>query len=232
MDVQTAFASLRRGWYLVALAALGAALVGGLLASAQPPVYETTGSYIVSPTRSDPDAAAEAVRTLDDARSRAIMTTFAQVMGSSTTFADSLEMLGLDAGMLEEYSVDAVVVPEANVVDLTVTGPNARLAMVLATSVGETGARRFVDLYDIYDVGLLDPATTPGSPMNRGPIETAAVAGALGLLVGAVLALAVNAPRVRRNREMRRRIESYGDAGATVTPINENGERYLRVTAG
>ena len=105
-------------------------------------------------------------------------------------------------------------------------------AVVLASEVGAKGARRFVDLYDIYDVGLLDPAIAPSSSNNRGPIETAAVAAALGLLIGAVIALVVNAPRVRRNREMRRRISQYGDAGATVTPISQDGERYLRVTAG
>ena len=59
-------------------------------------------------------------------------------------------------------------------------------------------------------------------------------AGAVGLgfLVGAVIALIVNAPRIRKNRAMRRRIAGYGDAGATVTPLNEDGERYLRVTTG
>ena len=160
------------------------------------------------------------------------MTTFSEVLGSSTTTSDAVASLGLDAGMLDEYHIRTVVVPEANVVDLTVSGPNARLAVVLASEVGAKGARRFVDLYDIYDVGLLDPAIAPSSSNNRGPIETAAVAAALGLLIGAVIALVVNAPRVRRNREMRRRISQYGDAGATVTPISQDGERYLRVTAG
>ena len=232
MDVQAAFDSLKRGWYYVVLATLGAALVGYVLASSQPPVYETTASYIVSPTRSNPDAAAEAVRTLDDARSRAIMTTFAEVLEASTTTSDAVATLGLDDGMLDEYAIRATVVPEANVADITVTGPNARLAVVLAATVGELGAQRFVDLYDIYDVGLLDPASTPSAPVNRGPIESGVVAGALGFLVGAVIALIVNAPRIRKNRAMRRRIAGYGDAGATVTPLNEDGERYLRVTTG
>ena len=232
MDVQAAFDSLKRGWYYVVLAALGAAAAGFFLASSQPPTYETTASYIVSPTRANADAAAEAVRTLDDARSRAIMTTFAEVLGSATTTADAMTSIGVAEDDREAYDFRTVVVPEANNADLTVAGPDASLTVALADAVGQIGAQRFVDLYGIYDIGLLDPAAAPTSPSNRGPIETAIVAAALGILVGAVIALAVNAPRIRKNRSMRRRIASYGDAGATVTPLNEDGERYLRVTSG
>ncbi|HSG79787.1 MAG TPA: hypothetical protein VLD62_09425 [Acidimicrobiia bacterium] len=232
MDVQAAFDSLKRGWHYVVLAALGAAVAGYLLAWAQPPTYETTASYIVSPTRSNPDAAAEAVRTLDDARSRAILTTFAEVLGSATTTAEAAASVGLGEDLLEKYAFRTVVVPEANIADLTVTGPDASMTVALAGAIGETGAQRFVDLYEIYDIGLLDPAAAPTAPSNRGSIETSIVAAALGILVGAVVALAVNAPRIRKGREMRRRIATYGEAGATVTPLNEDGQRYLRVTAG
>ncbi len=231
MDVQAAFESLRRGWHFVVIGAVAAGLAGLLFSAAQPAVYESTASYIISPTQANPDSAGEAIRTLDDARSRAIMTTYVEVLTSGTTVRDAFVSIGLTADAAEDYEVTAVVAPEANVAELTIRGADERLVAVVSGAVGQVGSQRFVDLYEFYDVALLDPAENPGSAAGRSPIITAAAAAMLGVLAGAVVALLVAAPRIRRSRNMRRRISSYGDAGASVTPINDEGERFLRVTS-
>ena len=75
----------------------------------------------------------------------------------------------------------AVVAPEAYVAELRVTGPGAAEAAALSGAIGAAASARFVGLYQIYDIVLLDPASVPTDPVNRGPVETALLGGALGL---------------------------------------------------
>jgi uncharacterized protein involved in exopolysaccharide biosynthesis len=216
MDSSSALRAIGRGWYFLAVGAIAGAVAAVLLTARQQPVYEAASTYIVSPRVDGTTDAAESVRTLDGDRARAIVSTLVEVMTSSTVQQEAAATIGMEAATLADYSVQAVVLPEAYVAELTVVGPVAQNAVLLSAAVGNLAAARFVDLYQIYDVGLLDPADLPTGPVNRGLIETAVMAGALGLLAGAVVALIAAAPRIRRSNMMQRRLASYGGE-ATVT---------------
>jgi uncharacterized protein involved in exopolysaccharide biosynthesis len=69
------------------------------------------------------------------------------------------------------------------------------------------------------DVVVLDPASVPTSPANRGPVETAVIAGLLGLVAGGALALLAGAPRLRRRRRLQQRLSPYSPPDTTVTPF-------------
>lgn len=217
MDGSTALRALRSTWWIVILAVVAGAGAAFLLGSRQELRYESVSSFVVSPRQGDtPADVTESVRTLDPARARALVSTYVEMLTSNAVQDEAAAALGLGpfpAG----YRVEAVVAPEAYVAELQVTGPAAADAAVLSGAIGVAASARFVGLYQIYDIVLLDPASVPIDPVNRGPIETAILGGALGLVAGLGIALLAGAPRVRRGRRMQQRLSAYGTPDATVT---------------
>jgi capsular polysaccharide biosynthesis protein len=221
MDLSSALRSIRKAWYFVALGILAAVSVAVLMNSTTLPVYESSATYVVTPSQDPNIDITESVRTLEDPRSRAIVSTYAEVLASDAIKEEAATTLGLDLAGLEEYAVRSVVLPEANVVELTVTGPSPQIIVLLSTTAGALAADRFVELYQLFDIVLLDPAVIPTTPANPTLMQTAVMAAALGLLGGTVLALMWGAPKVRKQGKMRHRVDTYGDraSDANVTPL-------------
>jgi uncharacterized protein involved in exopolysaccharide biosynthesis len=217
MDGSTVLRALRSTWWIVVLAVVAAAGAAYYLGARQELRYESVSSYVVSPQQDQTTAdVTESVRTLDPARARALVSTYVEMLTSTAVQQEAASALGL--GMFpEDYTVTAVVAPEAYVAELRVTGPGSPEAAALSGAIGVSASARFVDLYQIYDVVLLDAASVPTEPVNRGPVETAIVGGALGLLAGLGVAVLAGAPRVRRRRRMQQRLDAYGPPDATVT---------------
>lgn len=229
IDAGTVVRSIRKGWFLVVLGALSAVGAAFALHATADPFYESTATYVVTPIQdpTDPAAVQESIRTLDDARSRAIVATFTEVLESGAIQAEAARSAGLGEDAADAYEVAAVILPEANVVELTVRGPDPQGTVLLSGAIGGLGAARFTELYQIYDIVLLDAPIVPDSPANPTLLQTAVMAGALGLLVGAALALIWGAPRVRREQRRERRLLSYSvseDPGV-VTPFRHREDR-------
>ncbi len=229
MDTTTAFRAIRSGWYLLVIGALAAAAVAVYFSQTAAPVYETSATYVVYPAQTDAGGINDTVRTIDDPRSRAVLSTYVEVLNSKTVAIEAAGRLALDTAVLEDFEIQAVVLPEANVVELTVSGPEPTLLPSISEAVGTIGSDRFIGLYGVYQTLVLDPATVPAEPVNLGLVDAAILGAALGLLAGGVLALLIGAPRERRRREVMVRIDSYGDSrrdrAGNVTPFPSASDR-------
>jgi len=224
MDASTALRAIRKGWYFVMLGLLGAVAVAMTMQASAEPFYESSARYVVAPVKNptDPGTVEQSIRTLDDARSRAIVATFAEVLGSGTIHQEAARTLGLDEFAGAGYTFRSAILPEANVVELTVRGPAPQMTVLLSGAVGGSAAEKFTELYQIFDIVLLDAPTIPTSPSNPTLVQTLVMSGALGLLAGATLALLWGAPKVRRQQRMHRRLSTYvtPDQSAVVTPLH------------
>lgn len=217
MDGSIALRALRSTWWIVVVTVLAAAGAAFYLGSRQELRYQSVSSFVVSPQQDQTTAdVTESVRTLDPARARALVSTFVEMLTSTAVQDEAAAALGLGA-FPEGYEVTAVVAPEAYAAELRVTGPGGTEAAALSGALGIAASERFVDLYRIYDIALLDPASVPLDPVNRGPVETGILGGVLGLLAGLGIAVLAGAPRVRRRRRMQQRLDPYGSPDATVT---------------
>jgi len=225
MNFSTTIQALRSGWQFIAVGLLVAVAAALTLNSTATPVYEARATYVVSPGL-DADAfdVAEGVKTLDSSRSRSIMTTLTEITMSDTVLDEAFTGLGLDPAAASAYAVESIVVPEANVIQTTVTGPDPELAAALTTLVGDTGALRFIALYQIYDVVVLDPASVPTSPSNTGLPTLLVLTSFLGIAAGAGAALLRFAAGGSR-RTVGSRLSAYDPS---VTPIEEHS-RFKRV---
>ena len=124
MEPSVALRAIRQVWYIVVLAVLGAMATAVLLTTMAPLTYSTSSTYVVSPGSGDTFEVAEAVRTLDTTRGRAIVATYVEILSSDAVQAAAAGELGADPSLLREFQIEAVILPEANVVSVTVTGPN------------------------------------------------------------------------------------------------------------
>ena len=138
MEIKLYFRMLQRGWWLiilVALVALSASLAYSYLAV---PQYQATARFIISPgslLTSDGDARA-VIDGLDTLDRPSIVATFAEVMNSRRILAEAIGYLQLKNFDITKYTIQAVALPESSVMELTITGPNAKTVTDLANGIG------------------------------------------------------------------------------------------------
>lgn len=217
MNFKTTLLALRSGWQFMAIGLLIAIAGALVLHTSATPTYAASATYVVSPGQgANAFDVAEGVKTLDSSRSRSIMTTLTEITMSDTARSEAFGALGLDPTTADLYTVESIVVPEANVIQTTVTGPDPELAAAITSVVGDVGGLRFMALYQIYDVVVLDPPVVPTEPSNIGLPTLLILTSLLGLGLGAAAALILFASGAGR-RSMGSRLRAYD---SKVTPID------------
>lgn len=188
MEIRHYLKMLRKGWWIVALTALLALNAAFITSYFTEPTYLASAKFIVSP---NPAIATEydIVNSLEALDKRSTVATYGEFLNSRGVYLDAIEALGLDEAQLEDYKAAAVVLPEANVLELTVTGPDPRLAADLANTIGSLTIDSVNRLYRAYSVSVLDAASPPLVPISPQPLRDASLALALGLIVGVSLAI-------------------------------------------
>ncbi len=181
---------LRRKWWMVALTALFALTVTLAISYFNTPLFRARGQYVVSPGQSllrgeDRDLI-NGISALDRP---SIVATFAEIMNSASIQRAAQTALQLDPLEAANYTVQAVVIPDSSVIELTVSGPNPVMAAQLANTVGEQAINYTQALYQAYSINMLDPASPPLKPFSPNPARDGAVALFLGLIVGVLLAI-------------------------------------------
>jgi capsular polysaccharide biosynthesis protein len=99
------------------------------------------------------------------------------------------ETLDVEPAVLEAYEVSAVVLPEASVLELVVSGPDPGLAALLANRMGEEAITYVSELYPIHRFDFLDVAPVPQQTAGPPLIQTVAISLLLGLGLGLLLVI-------------------------------------------
>lgn len=188
MEIRHYLKMLQKGWWIVLLTVLVAVNVAFIMAYFTEPVYIASAKFIVSP---NPSVIAEydVVNSLEALDKRSTVATYGEFLNSRRVYLDALSALGLDIADMDAYTPAAVVLPEANVLELSVTGPNPEIASAVANMIGTLTIDSVNRLYRAYVVSVLDAATPPVIPISPQPVRDASLALALGLIAGISLAI-------------------------------------------
>jgi capsular polysaccharide biosynthesis protein len=168
---------VRRFGLLLALTVIGGA-AGAVYGAMKTPTY-TAKSYVVA---------------IGDAADPISALNFAQAYGRVATTGPVLALagpkLGADRSGLD--TVTASTSPDAPVIEITATGPNAQhtaaVANAVANALADLGNSRKADTH--VGLALLAAATTPTKPSSPKPPLELAVGAAAGLLIGGLAVLA------------------------------------------
>jgi len=190
MEVKLYFRMLQRSWWIILLTALSAALAALLTVYFTTPIYRASTRYIVSPNPSALGGESNVIYSLDTLDKRSVITTYAEILNSPRIYDETLSELGLDDNpAIELYSYGAIVLPDTNIIEFSVQGPDPILVASLTNRTALSAVQYIEGLYQVYDMTLLDSANAPTSPISPQPVRDTGIAVVVGLALGVALAL-------------------------------------------
>lgn len=188
MEIKLYLRMLQKNWWLILLTAMVALTISLGISYVSTPQYRATARFIINPVFSlDANDVVDSLDTLDR---RSVVATYVEVMKSNRVLFKAVDLIALNAITVQkEYTIQAVILPDSSVLELTITGPEPKTVSDLANEIGNQTISFTKSLNQVYALNFLDfalPATEPFSPQ---PIRDAGLALVLGLASGAVLAI-------------------------------------------
>ena len=188
MEIRLYLQMLRRGWWIVTLTALVAVNVALGASFFTTPLYQSSARFVVSPN-ADLVTGKDMITSLEALDKRSIISTYAEFLNSRRVHDETIAALQISEATFEEYTITTVVLPEANIIDLTITGPDPLIAAQLANHIGQRTIDYISLLYSAYDISILDSAVPADLPVSPKTLRDSALALVLGLVGGATLAI-------------------------------------------
>jgi len=189
MEMRFYLRIIRRGWWLILIAALVAvnfSLVYSYYLTR--PTYEAVARFIVSPNLQNIESR-DLVSSLEALDKRSIISTYAEVLNSHEIIDSTLILLGVNPVQFNAYNTFVTVLPDANIIRFSVQGPDPDVAAMLANGIGQTAIDFISKLYIIYNIEFLDQALVPTEPIQPKPVQNAALALLVGIVVGVGLTI-------------------------------------------
>ena len=189
MEMNIYLRTLQRGWWIIVLVMLAAMNFSLLISYLTPPVYETSSRFVVSPNSAVYSNSWDIVSSLDTLDRRSIINTYKELLGSSAIYGTNPEIQKLSPEELEtKYDVSVVVIPDTNILRLTVMGPDPNTVVNIAQAIGSQALDYINKLYPVYNFSVLDQPEIPTKPVKPEPVKNAGLALVVGALLGTALA--------------------------------------------
>lgn len=189
MEVKLYLQMLQRSWWIIVITTLATVIAALVVAYLTPPTYQATSRFIVSPSPALVTGGNNLLNSLSTLDKRSIITTYAEILNSQRISAETIDLLQLNNVDLSQYRYRAVALPDANIVEFSVTGPDRETVFTLANGIGQRAVEYIQGLYPVYELNVLDAAVPPTVPISPLPLRSASVALVVGLALGVVLAL-------------------------------------------
>ena len=183
MELRSLIRVLLDKWWLVVptfLMTFGSAAVLTLI---QPPVYQSSSTFVVKVTSNVGEDVLSALGLLS--RQPEIAETYSQAGQSRAIRQAAIDLLGLDAREQSDVELESRLVPGSNLLQLSVLATDQGLAQDYCTAVGEALVEYANELYPSFELVALDAPGASGEPVS----PNVRLNLGLGAVVGLVLAL-------------------------------------------
>ncbi len=188
MEFNLFLRTLQRGWWIIILSIFITTNVSLAISYITPPVYQTTARYVVSPNAGLFSSSWELLSSLDTLDRRSIVNTYREMIASPSVYERSPEIQKIKQQGLDDFEVSIAVIPDTNILRLTVEGPDPRLVVVVANAISTEILTYMNELNPIYNLSVLEEPRLPTAPIRPQPLENALLAFLFGGMVGLVLA--------------------------------------------
>lgn len=184
MELNIYLRTLQRGWWIIVLVMLMAMNASLLVSYLTPPTYETSSRFVVSPNAAVYQNSWDIVSSMDTLDRRSIINTYKELIASPAVYASNPDIQKIAPENWEKnYTVSVVVIPETNILKLTVEGPDPNSIVLITKAIGDNALDYINQLYPVYNFSKLEEPELPTAPIRPEPVKNAGLA----LLVGAVL---------------------------------------------
>jgi diguanylate cyclase (GGDEF)-like protein len=190
MEIRLYLQILKRGWWIIAMTVLAALNTSLLISYLTKPVYEAKSRFVVSPNAGAYQTSYDITSSMDTLDRRSIINTYKELLVSSTVYNNHPEIQKIPADELaRNFTISAVVIPDTNILELTVDGADPQKITTVANAIGESALQYINKLYPVYNFAVLVPPSLPTSPVSPKPVQNAGFALVIGVILGAGLAL-------------------------------------------
>ena len=183
MEINIYLRTLQRGWWIIVFVMLIAVSTSLLISYVTPPTYETSSRFVVSPNAAVYQNSWDIVSSLDTLDRRSIVNTYKELIAGPAVFEADKNIVPVE--WEEYYAINVVVIPETNILELTVEGPDPNSIVLVAKAIGDRALDYINDLYPVYNFSQLEEPQLPTEPIRPEPVKNAGLA----LLVGSVLGI-------------------------------------------
>lgn len=193
MELSDYWQTIRRRWKVVVLCFAAVLAVAAVVTFQTTPQYASSTRLFISTSESDSNAA-----YTGNLFATQRVTSYADLVGSRQLAENVSDNLGgdLDPDALKD-AVEATVVPETVILQITATDPDPAQARALAQAYGEELSTLVTDLETpqgkqapLIKATVVDPAQESASPVSPQPVRNLGLAAVLGLLLGVGVAVA------------------------------------------
>jgi diguanylate cyclase (GGDEF)-like protein len=201
MELKRYFSVVKRWWWLVAICLIVVAIASFIFSFNQPPRYRSSVTLVVSPNKTI-DEISTVRQSLDTLDKPTIINTYSEVIRSRLIYDRAQERLGLADNERDSVKILADPVQRTNLINIDAEGLNPAMVYNMANAVTEEGVSYIDDLYELYDVKILDQAKIATQPYSPNVIRDVGLGILLGLMLGVIAAfLAEYLRRPFENRE-------------------------------
>ena len=204
------FRGVRWGIVAVLLLSAAAAAVVYALGTQTEATYEAVARFAIVPSNALQDATATDLVASIAALDRPIVNaTVSELLQSGVVAETAAGSMGLPAGALSLYEIEAAEVPGSAIVRVSVTGPDAATAAGLAQAIRVSAPTTLQGFLTVFDVQPVDRSTVGAQRTGPNPERDAIAVGTAVALLGIAVVLLIATRRdVSRTRASDYRSES------------------------
>jgi len=200
MEVVSYLKIIGRYWWVILLTTLVATGVATAITSTRSKSYTVHVRVVAQPSSVLSDT-----RTLVDMSgqvgTRTVMGTLAQVFTEADVRAEALNAAGMTEAQALDYPMDASVLPDSSVIEVSATGRDPILLTTYVNATVDSAVKHGSLVYRVIDLSPLERATIPKAPSSPVPTRDIPVGAVLGLVLGILLAFATDYIRTSRRQE-------------------------------
>ena len=200
MESATVFWTARAAWrhrWVVLLMAFVLLAADGALTWESPRSYLARVSLVISPSSAvDPG---QMVYSVDALGRSMIVGTYANVLDTDIVRREALAHAGVATDQrAADIEIKAASLADSAVVQVTAVAPDPDLASTVANAVAQVGRMRMGELYPMYDLTVVTPATPPIGLYRPDVKRNLSIGLLLGLVTGVGCACAIEGWRAAR----------------------------------
>lgn len=189
MEIIIILRTLLKKWWVIFSAIFICVGIALVLTLHQSSVYSSVVTYVVTPS-ADILNGPSFVGGLSVLNGQtAITSTYANIVTSSSIMHDTIKTLGLTESQGNSLQVNSRVISGTNIIEITVSGNDPLIVQAYANRIGQSSKKYIRLLHGVFDLWLLEEASSPSRPVMPDLRFNLVVAAALGIVLGGGMVL-------------------------------------------
>jgi capsular polysaccharide biosynthesis protein len=192
MDLIAFYEVIIARWRIALIAFVATVIATVIFTFVQPSIYEAENTFVLRPRSSVIRENTDVIRVLDTLSNRAeINATIIEVANSDLVQELAISRLELEPREARDLSVNANVLAGTNVVSIAARGSDPEITKEFLDAVSIETASYINNVYDVFQLDLLDEAGVPKSPSIPNKTLNIIIGMILGFILGIGMTMVV-----------------------------------------